>query len=37
MRIAIFDIKAGEKAYFSKALACHELAFSADNLAEDNA
>ena len=37
MRVAIFDIKAGEKAYFNKALIGHELAFSSDSLTEDNA
>ncbi len=37
MRIAIFDTKAGEKKYFSKALAGQQLEFSADSLDEKTA
>lgn len=37
MRIAIFDTKAGEKKYFSKALAGQQLEFSTDSLDEKTA
>ncbi len=37
MRIAIFDTKAGEKKYFSKALIGQQLEFSADSLDEKTA
>ncbi|HQB76665.1 MAG TPA: hydroxyacid dehydrogenase [bacterium] len=37
MRIAIFDTKAGEKKYFSKALAGQQLEFSVDSLDEKTA